>query len=409
MAKQSIADLINDALAGGTDKDTVAQTIEELNSKYFIVNEHGKVLIYALRRDRDRTVYDRMIVPDLLLLYQNKPILLAAADGARVPTNPVTVWLNARTRKEFPGGIVFDPTGTAPADQLNLWKGFGFEPREGDWSLLKDHILNIVCAGHQDQYDYLLSWLAYTIQRRANQGEVAVIMRGGEGCGKGILARAMKILFGQHGLQISHAKHLVGNFNIHLRDCVLLFADEAFFAGDKQHVGVLKALITEPTITIEGKYLNAVESPNYIHLMMASNESWVVPAALDARRFFVLNVLPDRIGDTAYFDAIAEQLENGGGYAAILHELLARDLSDFNVRVVPQTEGLQDQKKLSLDCQHAWWMEVLHRGYVYQSSCGDQWFTEWHDRVATDLLYASYFPAQNSNLELTRDRLEATQ
>jgi len=27
---------------------------------------------------------------------------------------------------------------------------------------------------------------------------------------------------------------LVGNFNAHLIDCVLLFADEAFWAGDKQ-------------------------------------------------------------------------------------------------------------------------------------------------------------------------------
>ena len=37
---------------------------------------------------------------------------------------------------------------------------------------------------------------------------------------------------GQHALKISNAKHLVGNFNSHLRDCVFLFADEAFFAGD---------------------------------------------------------------------------------------------------------------------------------------------------------------------------------
>ena len=55
----------------------------------------------------------------------------------------------------------------------------------------------------------------------------------------------MRIL-GQHALHISNSKHLVGNFNAHLRDCVLLFADEAFYAGDKAHVGVLNSLITEP-------------------------------------------------------------------------------------------------------------------------------------------------------------------
>jgi hypothetical protein len=35
----------------------------------------------------------------------------------------------------------------------------------------------------------------------------------------------------------------VGNFNVHLRDCVMLFADEAFCDGDKQHESVLKTLI----------------------------------------------------------------------------------------------------------------------------------------------------------------------
>ena len=89
-------------------------------------------------------------------------------------------------------------------------------------------------------------------------------------------------------MAISNAKHLTGNFNGHLRDTVLLFADEAFFAGDRAHVGVLKALITEPTLTIEAKYANAVQMPNFVHLMMASNEEWVIPAGPEARRFFGL-------------------------------------------------------------------------------------------------------------------------
>ena len=32
-----------------------------------------------------------------------------------------------------------------------------------------------------------------------------------------------------------HAKHFTGQFNAHLRDVVLLLADEAFYAGNRQH------------------------------------------------------------------------------------------------------------------------------------------------------------------------------
>ena len=91
-------------------------------------------------------------------------------------------------------------------------------------------------------------------------------MRGEEGVGKGIFARFIVRAFGQHGIQISSAAHLVGNFNAHLRDCVVLFADEAFYAGDKQHEGRLKALITEDCITIEAKYQNVVSVKNMLHV-----------------------------------------------------------------------------------------------------------------------------------------------
>ena len=55
-------------------------------------------------------------------------------------------------------------------------------------------------------------------------------------------------------MQIFNPAQLVGRFNEHLRDCVLLFGDEAFYAGDKQHESVLKGLIAEPFLQMEGKY-----------------------------------------------------------------------------------------------------------------------------------------------------------
>jgi len=183
---------------------------------------------------------------------------------------------------------------------------------------------------------------------------------------------------------------LTGNFNAHLRDCVFLFSDEAFFAGDRQHVSVLKSIITEPHLTIEGKYQNAVQTPNFLHLMMASNEDWVVPASLDARRFFVLETSNARKDDHDYFAGIWQEME-AGGYEAMLYDLLHTDLTTFNVRRVPVTEGLQQQKKLSLDAPKAWWLDVLHRGYVFRSRLGlESFFGQWHEEVTTELLFSSY-------------------
>lgn len=123
---------------------------------------------------------------------------------------------------------------------------------------------------------------------------------------------------------------------------------------------------------------------------MASNEAWVVPAAHDARRFFVLEVSEKVKGDYAYFAAIWKQME-AGGYAAMLHDLLALDLTTFNVRAVPATEGLQRQRKLSLQTTEAWWLDCLERGYVFRSRLGlEQDLAVWHDHISTELLSSSY-------------------
>jgi hypothetical protein len=51
--------------------------------------------------------------------------------------------------------------------------------------------------------------------------------------------------------------------------------------------------------------------------------------------------------DVDYFDAISEQQENGGT-EAMLHELLDRDISEFNPMEFPDTPALNEQKQLLL-------------------------------------------------------------
>jgi hypothetical protein len=123
--------------------------------------------------------------------------------------------------------------------------------------------------------------------------------------------------------------------------------------------------------------------------MMASNSDWVVPASIDARRWFVQDVSGERIGDQEYFGAIEFEMQNGG-YAAMLYDLLHRDISGWRAQPVPDTAGLQAQKQLSLKTEEAWWLAVLLRGYVFESKMGLVYFRGWEDKVTTELLYASY-------------------
>jgi hypothetical protein len=378
----------------GEATSEIDRTVAEFNTKFMVVNEAGKAVIYAPAEDPilHRRYFDRLSAGDFRLLFLNRRVEVGLTEEGNPIMRPVAdIWLQHAKRRQFIGGVTFDPSGApTPPDVLNLWNGFAVQPRPGSWGKLRVHIRDVVCAGNREQYEYVIRWMARMVQHPAEQGEVAIVMRGSEGCGKGTLAKVLKRILGQHALAISNAKHLTGNFNAHLRDCVFLFADEAFFAGDRQHVGVLKSLITEPYLTVEGKYQNAVQCPNFLNVMMASNEEWVVPASLEARRFCVLEVLDIHKNDQAWFAAIWAEMD-AGGYEAMLHDLLRYNLTNFNVRRVPATEGLQRQKKLSLDTNHSWWLDVVYRGYVFRSKLGlEEHFGQWHEEASTELLYTSY-------------------
>tara|TARA_Y100000034_G_C6910601_1_gene424786 strand:+ start:44 stop:1153 length:1110 start_codon:yes stop_codon:yes gene_type:complete len=261
----------------------------------------------------------------------------------------------------------------------NLWRGFAYEAIPGDCSLYLQHIKENICDGNQFYYEYLINWMARAVQEPASAGEVAVVLRGGKGTGKGWFARTFGRLFGRHFLHIANAKHLVGNFNAHLQDCCVLFADEAFFAGDKSHESVLKMLITEDILPIEKKGYDVEAQPNFVHMIMASNDPHVIRATGDERRYFVLNVGEGKRQNAEFFGRLNDQMENGG-YEALLYYLQSIDISNFQVRKVPQTDALQEQKLLSMNYDEEWWFNKLQEGRLLDTD------DEWNRFVPTDKL-----------------------
>jgi hypothetical protein len=390
--------LIEDQRKRSGDKvlDGINAVVDEFNARYLVVNEHGKAIIYQPRHDPilNRRLFDRLSFEDLVKLYANR-FVLVGYDQHDKPAHKTAakLWIGHPRRRQFIGGITFDPANrNIGFDVLNLWDDFAVEPKPGgSWAKLQRHTSTIICGSDPFLYEYLLDWMADVVQHPAKQGEVAIAIRGIEGCGKGILARALRYLLGQHGLAVSHARHVTGNFNAHLRDCVFLFLDEDPLTRDKRFEGVLRALITEPYLMIEGKYQNAVQAPNFLHVMVASNEDWVVPVSLRSRRWVVLDARPDKANDHPYFAAIQAELENGGGYEAMLHDLLRRDLSRRNLRAIPITAALQEQRQRSIDTTTRWWLTCLHRGYVFESKLGlEKHWQEWHEFLPTEVLFASY-------------------
>ncbi len=340
----------------GRTRNEVAEAIEEMNQEHAVVWLGGKLRI--LWKNLTDKTFDFVSVYDFKQFYANKKY---DVNGNQIDIG--NIWMTSKDRKDYKGGVVFYPSGSCE-NCLNLYKGFTCEPRQGDWSLMRQHVLEIICGGNVEYFAYLMAWTARMFQDPGGtRPGVAVVMRGGKGAGKGIFINALGDILGEHFLPVANVGQITGRFNSHLAQSILLFADEAFFAGDKRQEGPLKALITEDHITFEKKGVDSVKMRCHINIIMASNEDWVVPASGDERRFFVIDVEKDRVDDHPYFQAIIDQMDNGGR-EAMLYDLMHHDHKSVNLRKPPETDALIDQKSHSLPDAAEFWVEALVRGYI---------------------------------------------
>lgn len=353
---------------GGKIAEKAPPQVQELNEVFFVAPDgSGKPYIFRefVHPETGHPSIAAMSQESFALLLANRPPVRVThvKEGTTETTDKFVQlsrhYIQSPYRREYTG-IALMPEPPIPTGVYNLWKGFAATPAAGDVAPVLAHV-ELLCGGDREATDYLLNWLAFCAQKPGQRPEVAVVIRGGRGAGKGTLVRLMLRLFGPHGLHVTNGRLLTGDFNGHMHQVLFLFVDEAFWAGDKGGVGILNGYITEPTIAINGKCKDVFTAVNRLKILFAANEEWVVPASADERRYFVLDVPNTRRGDHAYFTRLNRWIDEGGA-GAWLHFLLQRDLSAFNPRRVPSTPALDRQKLATLGAFERWVLDCLEQG-----------------------------------------------
>ena len=369
------------------DVNDVPPEIMELNQNHAVVKFGGKCRVLCEIEDTEHgnLKVEFYSSKDFKEFYANRYVTV---DQKQRPLG--AYWFGHPHRRQYVD-VGFYPKG-APAGHYNLWTGFAVEPKEGDCSLYLEHIRENIANGDVSAYEYIIAWMADVVQNPDNLVGTALVLRGQMGVGKGVFANQFGALFGKHYMSLNQSNQLVGRFNGHFKNAVLLHADEAFWGGDKQAEGTLKSLVTEPYITIEEKGINAFTMKNYLHMIFSTNNDWAVPAGTRERRFCVLDVGEKRMQDSAYFGAIAEQMNNGGR-EALLHFLLSYDLTDVDLRKFPQTEALWEQKLKSMTLVQKFWLQRLMTGQLDEIITGEdvRVDSDWGDgSIPVDRLYHLY-------------------
>jgi hypothetical protein len=312
-------------------------------------------------------INQRVMVPsfqtfgDFQNRYKNRYVQRQTDDGLK-HIAAGKYWLASSDRVTY-DKVAFEPgePEVLEGNRLNLWRGFAVQPRKGGWRLLLRHIYRVLGAGDRKAGRYVVRWLAWMLQNPGLPAEAVLAFQGDEGAGKGTLARVMLQIFGAYALPVSDPNMLTGQFSGHLQHCCFLFVDEAFWAGDVRSEGRLKSLVTEPTITVRPLYVQGFQIRNMLHIMMASNNDWMVPAGHGSRRYAVFKVSQDVISNHAYFKALNAEID-GGGTEAMLYDLLRLDLGDWHPKQIYETAALVEQKGHTLRGLDAWIEAMLQEG-----------------------------------------------
>ena len=267
--------------------------------------------------------------------------------------------------------VCYSPSQSSD-DVINLWQGPRIKGQAGDWSVIKEHIREIICDCDESKFEYLIRYIAHMLQKPEEKPGVMIVLSSKQGTGKGLFFECLRRIWSSSTVFTSSIKDVVGQFNSVLENSYVLILDEAFFHGDRGAWDRMKSLITEPYLRIEAKY-QPQRQVNSLHRIFAStNHRQFGATTFDDRRHLFFGVAESRVGDFNYFKQLAEAIADDAVIAAMVAELESMDLRGFNVREFPKSSERAFQVLESLIGFDDYWYQVL---LSEQIDCSDLGFS----------------------------------
>lgn len=353
-------DVDKQASTFGPPPMTEAEVCNLLNERFAAIDVAGTPHIVIYPTDEQPT-YRMGTYDQYSKLHANMKFLDIYTNKIR---KQIPVWWEHPDRKTFPNGLTFEPAGEREIDgKYNTWSGFHILPKvEGSCDLFLRHIQENVADGDTWVFEWIMMWFAHIFQKPGKKPGTSLALRGSQGCGKSIVGEIFGHCLGDElYLVVDNTETLFGQNNFITMRVLLVQAEEAFWAGTKKDLGKIKHLITSTHHTYQDKYIRQFKAPNYNRLFITSNETWVVPAAADDRRFTIMDVNGTRANDRDYFGKIWEQIENGGA-EKLVWTMMNYSISDTEIGTPLDSDAREEQKVMSMDILDQWIYARLNDG-----------------------------------------------
>jgi len=334
--------------------------------------------IHEFEGEKIYNVYLAKSIKKFHLAFENMAVNTKFVNGVGSVRKRITeLWCqwSGRTVKEgetcIPGKNVPHLVNTFQGLRITEAEAFSKVDIENDKSAQDFfHFFRKKACENEEQFDFLVRWLAHLIQKPGVRMLVAPVFKGNEGTGKGLLMSKMKEIIGAHNFLSPTSITQLEKYNSCIVGKLLVFMDEMTWGGNKSSEGWLKKFITDDTIVIDEKYVPSRQTDNICNVVFASNNEHVLPVSNSSRRIVVYEMKDSfkKLGvkeKALKWDSLWKTCPY-----AIARYLYKIDISEFRPSAENKlSTGLTHQKTLSLDPHQKWWVELLTR-YLDQGNDG---------------------------------------
>ena len=135
--------------------------------------------------------------------------------------------------------IAFTPA-TTPNTTLNYWVPPSIKPIAGDWSVIREILLLLICNGDRKLYGYLVRFLSSHVAKARGKTRYHDRAFRRARYWKGTLFNLLQRIWSKTTLHISDVEHVTGGFNGAMERNYIVNMDEALFAGDRRSMDQAK-------------------------------------------------------------------------------------------------------------------------------------------------------------------------
>jgi len=260
-------------------------------------------------------------------------------------------WVQDADKREYKRLDFYPSLDDCPEDVYNTFKGFAYaDCQEADFEEITEAVelfekqISIIVNHQEHVKDYFIKYFAHMFQKPTEIPGVCLLMKSDEGWGKDLLTDLLANLLGRDLMfKTEDMSHIFGKFNSSLKNKLLIHLNELTAKDGFGNKDSLKGKITTDFLTIEEKGKDQYKQRNYARWIAATNNLTPIEVKADSRRFVIVQADPVK-PTQEHFDAFRKIMKDKDCLYTIMDYLMNVDLTDFNIRKIPETEVASNMK-----------------------------------------------------------------